>query len=268
MKAAEGSGRTVEEAIRDALRILGVKRDEVDLMVLDEGSRGVLGLGSREARVRLTLLSAEAEDEELLEAETAPAADAGDPTSVARSVTSSVLDAMGFRAAVHGREDAGVVLVTITGQQLAPLIGRHGQTLEALELVVNVMVARRLGRRMPVVVDAERYRERRREALQALAQRTASRVRRTGEPVALEPMSASERRIIHTSLAEDAVVTTHSQGEGPDRHVVILARSHAGEAPDAEQAEAAGPSRRARTSQEAGDEAPPESRDDGEEIEE
>lgn len=231
MKSAEGAGRTVEEAIRQALRILGVKRDEVDLIVLDEGSRGVLGLGSREARVKLTLLSAEGEEEESSEPESAPSGDAGDALSVARSVTSSVLDAMGFRANVHGREDAGVVLVTITGQQLAPLIGRHGQTLEALELVVNLMVARRLGHRMPVVVDAERYRERRREALQALAQRTAATVRRSGTPVPLEPMSASERRVIHTALAQDAVVTTRSEGEGPDRHVVILPRSQAEPAP-------------------------------------
>jgi spoIIIJ-associated protein len=229
VKSAEGSGRTVEEAIREALKILGAKRDEVDLIVLDEGSRGVLGLGFREARVKLTLLPAEGEEGEPYEAEAPPAKDAGDAVLVARSMTASVLDAMGFRANVHGREDSGLVQVTITGQQLAPLIGRHGQTLEALELIVNLMVARRLGRRMPVVVDAERYRERRREVLQALAQRTAARVRRTGKPVALEPMPASERRVIHTALAQDAVITTHSEGEGDDRHVVILPRSHAGQ---------------------------------------
>ena len=230
MKAAEGAGRTVEEAIRDALRVLGVKRDEVDLLVLDEGSRGVLGLGSREARVRLTLLSAEGDADEFAAGTTAgDAADAadGDPIATARSVTSSLLGAMGFRGAVNGRDDGGVVLVSITGSELAPLIGRHGQTLEALELLVNLMVARRVGHRVPVVVDAERYRERRREALQALAQRTADRVRRSGTPAALEAMSASERRMIHTALAEDPAVTTQSEGEGPDRHIVVLPRTAA-----------------------------------------
>lgn len=228
MRSAEGSGRTVEEAIRDALRVLGVKRDEVDLMVLDEGSRGVLGLGSREARVRLTLLSEEGGAEAVAaEAQGAPAEAGTDPVAAARSVTSSLLEAMGFRGMVNGRDDGGVVLVSITGQQLAPLIGRHGQTLEALELLVNLMVARRVGHRVSVVVDAERYRERRRDALQALAQRTADRVRRSAKPVALEPMSASERRVIHTALAQDQDVTTQSEGEGPNRHVVVLHRTAA-----------------------------------------
>jgi spoIIIJ-associated protein len=225
VKAAEGAGRTVEEAIRDALRALGAKREDVDLMVLDEGSRGVLGLGAREARVRLTLLSAEGEEDAADAAVSAPALDAAsDAVTVARDITSSLIEAMGFHGTIRGHEDAGAVLVSITGQQLAPLIGRHGQTLEALELVVNLIVARRLGHRVPVVVDAERYRERRREALQALASRTASRVRRSGTPVALEPMSASERRVIHTALAEEAGVSTHSEGEGDDRHVVITLR--------------------------------------------
>ncbi|HXQ24148.1 MAG TPA: RNA-binding cell elongation regulator Jag/EloR [Candidatus Acidoferrales bacterium] len=221
MKSAEGAGRTVEEAIRDALRVLGAKRDDVDLMVLDEGNRGVLGLGSREARVRLTLLSAEGEPEED-EATPGPEAETGgDPLATARNVTSALIGAMGFRGAINVREDDGAVLVTITGANLAPLIGRHGQTLEALDLLVNMMVSRRMGRRVPVVVDAERYRERRREALTALAHRTADRVRRTGESVPLEPMSASERRVIHTVLADDEGVATHSEGEGADRHVVV-----------------------------------------------
>jgi len=144
---------------------------------------------------------------------------------VSRSVASSLVNAMGFRASVSARLDAGVVRVSIAGSQLAPLIGRHGQTLEALELLVSLIVARRVGRRVLLSVDVERYRERRREALQALAQRTATRVRRSGIPVALEPMSASERRVIHTTLAQDSAVTTHSEGEGADRHVVIGPRS-------------------------------------------
>ncbi|HLJ61328.1 MAG TPA: RNA-binding cell elongation regulator Jag/EloR [bacterium] len=223
MKSAEGSGRTVEEAIRDALRVLAVKRDEVDLMVLDEGSRGVLGLGAREARVRLTLLSAEGEPDDVVEPEPRPG-EAGaedDPLAAARSVTSSIITAMGFRGVLKAREEEGAVLVSVTGENLAPLIGRHGQTLEALEMLVNMIASRRLGRRVPVIVDVERYRERRRDALMSLARRTADRVRRSHEPVALEPMSAAERRVIHTALAGDAGVATHSEGEGVERHVII-----------------------------------------------
>lgn len=223
MNSAEGAGRTVEEAIRSALRTLGAKREDVDLMVLDEGSRGVLGLGSREARVRVTLLSAiEAGEAEEAVAERPEAPD--DPVGVARRVTASLLDAMGMGASVTAREDDGGVSVTVTGPQLAPLIGRHGQTLEALDLLVNLMTARRLGRRVPVAVDAERYRERRRETLEALTRRVVSRVQRGGQPTPLDPMPASERRFIHTLLADDPNVTTYSEGDGADRHIVIAPR--------------------------------------------
>jgi spoIIIJ-associated protein len=243
MKSAEGAGRTVEEAIRSALRVLGARREDVDLMVLDEGSRGVLGLGSREARVRLTLLS-ESDEQEVVEPEAA-GADAGtaeDAVPAARSIAASLLDAMGFRASIQTREEEGVVFVGITGDQLAPLIGRHGQTLEALELLVNLMTARRLGRRVPIVVDAERYRERRREALQALALRTAARVRRTKQSVALEPMSASERRVIHTALATSPDVTTHSEGQESGRHIVITPRTGAASTQLGARSSASGPS--------------------------
>lgn len=230
MKSAEGSGRTVEEAIRDALRLLGARREDVDLMVLDEGSRGVLGLGSRMARVRLTLLSEMDEEDGVplpgpsAAASPAAAQEAGEQAQLAQEITSSLLDAMGFRATVTAREEAAQVHVSVTGPELAPLIGRRGQTLEALDLLVNLIVAHREGRRIPVIVDVERYRERRVETLEDMARRFAERARRTGRPVALKPMSAAERRIIHTTLAEDGGVSTHSEGEEPDRRVVITPR--------------------------------------------
>lgn len=226
MNSAEGAGRTVEEAIRVALRTLGAKREDVDLMVLDEGSRGVLGLGSREARVRVTLLSA-IEAGEAEEAAAAPAETGDDPVAVARRVTASLLDAMGIGASVTARAEDGGVAVTVTGPQLAPVIGRHGQTLEALDLLVNLMTTRRVGHRVQVAVDAERYRERRRETLSALIRRVVSRVRRSGQPSPLDPMPASERRFIHTTLADDPEVMTYSEGEGADRHIVIAPRGSA-----------------------------------------
>jgi spoIIIJ-associated protein len=231
VRSAEGSGRTVEEAIREALRVLGARREDVDLMVLDEGSRGVLGLGSRMARVRLTLLSEMDEEEGTLSPPGAapPAAVLSDAAAaelveLAQSVTSSLLDVMGFRATLSGREDAGQVHVSVIGPDLAPLIGRRGQTLEALDLLVNLIVAHRQGRRIPVIVDVERYRERRVETLQDMARRFAERVRRSGRPLSLKPMSAAERRIIHTTLAADGGVATHSEGEEPERRVVITPR--------------------------------------------
>jgi spoIIIJ-associated protein len=232
VRSAEGSGRTVEEAIRDALRALGARREDVDLMVLDEGSRGVLGLGSRLARVRLTLLSEMDEDEGgAPESPVAappvaalPEAEAAELIQLAQSVTTSLIEAMGFRATLSGREEGAQIYVSVTGPDLAPLIGRRGQTLDALDLLVNLIVAHRQGRRIPVIVDVERYRERRVETLQDMAQRFAERVRRSGRPLVLKPMSASERRIIHTTLAGDGSVSTHSEGEEPDRRVVISPR--------------------------------------------
>ena len=258
MKSAEGSGRTVEEAIRDALKILGARREDVDLMVLDEGSRGVLGLGSRTARVRLTLLSEMDEDDSGAPAApgagaAAPAAEAtGELAQLAQRTVISVIEAMGFRATVNAEEEGGAVMVSITGPELAPLIGRRGQTLEALDLLVNLIVAHGCGRRVPVVVDVERYRERRRETLEEMAWRFAERVRRTGRPVALRPMSSAERRIIHTTLAQDSGVTTHSEGEDPERRVVIASRSGSSAAP----AEQTAPSRLPGSPQETPDDSP------------
>jgi len=247
LKSAEGSGRTVEEAIREALKILGARREDVDLMVLDEGSRGVLGLGSRSARVRLTLLSALDDDAAGTAGPTPPPAEVSAPEAVggraqeAQRITSDIIAAMGFRATVVGREDDELVQVSVGGPDLAPLIGRHGQTLEALDLLVNLIMAHHQGQRVPVAVDVERYRERRREALQDLALRFAERVRRTGRPAAMKPMSAAERRIVHTTLADDPGVTTYSEGEEPDRRVVIAPRTGARPAAAASSARERGP---------------------------
>ena len=150
--------------------------------------------------------------------------DADEAVALAQSVTSSLVEAMGFEAKVAGRQEAAQIYVTVSGPSLAPLIGRRGQALEALDLLVNLIVAHQQGRRIPVVVDIERYRERRVETLQDMARRFADRVRRTGHPLALKPMSAAERRIIHTTLAEDGSVATHSEGEDPERRVVIAPR--------------------------------------------
>lgn len=228
MRSAEASGRTVEEAIREALRILGARREDVDLIVLDEGSRGVFGIGARDARVRLTLLSeGEEEDAGKIAGEGGPSPVGPQKADVeiARLIVSELVGVMGFEALVTAREESNAIFLSISGSNLGPLIGRHGQTLEALELVVNLIVAKRLDRRVPVVLDAERYRERRRQTLQALARRVAARVLRSGRPVALDPMPSYERRIIHTVLAADSRVMTHSEGEGADRHVVVSPRA-------------------------------------------
>jgi len=212
MKQAEGSGRTVEEAVDRALTALGVARDDVEVEVLDPGTRGMLGLGSRDARVRVTLHD--------------------NPAAVAHTLMARLLRQMGFDGTVREREQDEVIAVQVTGEGLGALIGRRGATLDAVQFLVGLMVARQTQTKVRVVVDIEGYRERRRQVLEELARRSADRVAREGREVVMDPMDASDRRIIHTTLAGHAQVTTFSRGEGAARRVVVAPKTE-GEAPGA-----------------------------------
>lgn len=204
MTQVEASGRTVEDALDRALAELGVARDDVDVEVLDPGGRGMLGLGAREARIRVTLRE--------------------NPAAIAHTVMARLLRHMGFSGTVHVHEQDGVITVQVNGEHLAALIGRRGATLDALQLLLGLMVGRQAHASVRVAVDVEGYRERRRLALEELARRTAERVIREGREIMLEPMSAGERRIVHTTLADHAHVITFSRGEGGERAVVVAPR--------------------------------------------
>ncbi len=201
MTQVETSGRTVEEALDRALAELGVAQDDVDVEVLDPGGRGMLGLGAREARIRVTLRE--------------------NPAAVAHTVMARLLRRMGFSGTVHVHEQDGVITVQVSGEHLSALIGRRGATLDALQFLLGLMVARQARASVRVTVDVEGYRERRRLALEELANRTAERVIREGHEMMLEPMGAGERRIVHTTLAGHARVITFSRGEGAERAVVV-----------------------------------------------
>lgn len=207
MKAAEESGKTVDEAIERALNVLGASREDVTVEVLDPGARGMLGLGARDAHVRVSLVAS--------------------PAAVAHHIAERLLRLMGFSAGVYAREQEGTVSLEIRGQNLGALIGHRGTTLEALELLLGVMVARSAGVRARIVVDVEGYRDRRRMTLEEMAHRMADRVIREGREIALAPMDPRERRIVHTTLAEHPQVTTFSRGEGEERHVVVAPRTEA-----------------------------------------
>jgi len=212
MTRVETSGRTVEEAVDRALAELGVTRDDVEIEVLDPGGRGVLGLGAREARIRATLRES--------------------PATAAHTLMARLLREMGFSGSVHVREQEGVVHVQVRGEHLSPLIGRRGTTLDAVQLLLGLMVARRTRAGVRVAVDVEGYRERRRLVLEDLARRTAERAVREGREILLEPMEAAERRIVHTTLAQDARVMTFSRGEGSGRRVVVAPRPAERAVPD------------------------------------
>ena len=205
----EGAGRTVEEAVERALASIDLDRKDVDVEVIDEGSRGVLGLGAREARVRVRPRSG------------------ANRAGVIRAVAEELIGLMGFEAAITAAEGPESVRVEVEGENLGALIGKHGQTLAAMEALAALMSGRRLGVPVRIEMDIMGYRDRRRVVLEALAQRTADRVVRTGREVALTPMDARDRRIVHLTLQGHPAVTTASRGEGDLRRVVVMPRSGA-----------------------------------------
>ncbi|HXF81730.1 MAG TPA: RNA-binding cell elongation regulator Jag/EloR, partial [bacterium] len=167
MRPVEASGRSVEEAVDQALRQLGAAAEDVEVEVLDPGARGVLGLGTREARVRVTLKEGQA--------------------AAAHQLAERLVRAMGYRATVRARETPEAVLIELHGQDLGALIGRRGSTLEAIEVLLGAMVGKVSGQRQRVIVDVEGYWARRRDWLEKMAQQAAERVRRSGRPVQLPP---------------------------------------------------------------------------------
>lgn len=209
MRSIEQTGRSVEEAVQAALRALGTSRDEVEVEVLAQESRGLLGiLGHTEAKVRVTVKPSLAQR--------------------AVEVLTEILTKMGVEATPEVvSDDAEAVQINLRGEQdLGLLIGKHGQTLAALQLI-TAMIANRSQppeKRRKVILDAEGYRERRERALRSMARNAAERAKRTGQEVTLQALSARERRIVHVALADDPGVTTRSQGEDPERVVVVSPR--------------------------------------------
>jgi spoIIIJ-associated protein len=219
--SVEATGETVGEAKWAALRELeqrypGLDKAAVHFEVLSEGQRGLLGVGYAPARV-LAVLPAEAVGarEELREGESALAADV-------RGLVGRIAAGIGVHCRVDTAEDAETVRVVCSGPDLGLFIGRHGQTIDAIQYLVNAIVWRTYAdERKEVLVDAAGYRERRREALEALAVRSAEQALREGEAVELEPMTAVERKIVHLCLKEFEGVETSSEGTEPNRYVVI-----------------------------------------------
>jgi len=218
MENLEISANTVEEATQQALERLGVSREKVKVTILSEGKSGIFGLGGEEARIRVrTLAPASVRENDIAE--------------TAKSILETLLAAMGISASVVPRsespaeqegETTSPIMFDIKGDDLGILIGRRGQTLACLQYIVRLIVANQSEAWVPIVIDVEEYKQRRHQALQALASRMAEQVRVKGIPFSLEPMPAYERRIVHLTLAEHPDVTTQSVGESEGRKVVIL----------------------------------------------
>jgi spoIIIJ-associated protein len=215
----EATGETVGEAKWAALRELeqrypGLDKSAVHFEVVTEGERGLLGVGYAPARVVAHLPADAADAFEIDESE-----QGGD----ARFLMTRIVDTLGVDGRVDVHEGDDAITVTCSGADVALLIGRHGQTIDAIQYLLNAISHRRYGdERKELIVDAAGYRDRRRATLESLAVRTAEQVRTHGERVELDPMTAVERKVVHLKLKEFDGVETASEGTEPNRYVVVL----------------------------------------------
>jgi spoIIIJ-associated protein len=245
IKETTFEGPSVPEAIDAALEEMGVQQDAVQYEVLEEGGRGLFG-SAKPAKVRVWLKPgfvppAEADQADIDEADedgSAPDVNRGGYDSVspaelsdeeldaiadtAVEVVNSIIKPLGIDSEIEEYEgDENEIILDIVGDDLGILIGRHGKTLDALQVLVSAITNRKIERRFPVVVDVSGYRHRRRMKLEEIARRASDRVARQGRPVELRPMTSFERKVIHMVLRNDKRVTTVSEGDEPFRQVVV-----------------------------------------------
>lgn len=209
MESIEVSAKTVSDAITEACQKLGVTSDKLDYEVVEEGSSGFLGIGSKPAVIKASK-KCSVEDN-------------------ARSFLSDVFDAMKLTVQVdiNYDEENKSIDINLSGDEMGILIGKRGQTLDSLQYLVSLVVNKDIEDYIKVKVDTENYRQRRKETLENLAKNIAYKVKRTRKSVSLEPMNPYERRIIHSALQGDKYVTTHSEGDEPYRRVVVTMRRDA-----------------------------------------
>lgn len=203
MEFIEISAKNVDDAITQATVQLGITSDQLEYEVLDKGSTGFLGIGSKNAVIK-----------------------ARKKFSIDENVVkflSSIFDAMKMEVEilVAVNEEEHIIEVELKGDDMGILIGKRGQTLDSLQYLTNLAINKHSDEYYKVKIDTEDYRKRRKETLENLAKNIAYKVKRTKRPVSLEPMNPFERRIIHSALQNDRYVTTHSEGDEPYRHVVV-----------------------------------------------
>ena len=205
MEFKEFTGKTVDDALTNATVSLGVTSDQIKYEVVEEGSSGFLGIGSKDALSKVILSSEEY------------------PKEVAKTFLDGVFEAMQLEVnlSMEFDEEDKTLSIDLAGPEMGVLIGKRGQTLDSLQYLTNLAVNRSAENYTRVKIDTEDYRRRRKETLENLAKNMASKVKRTKKAVTLEAMNPYERRIIHSALQNDNNVTTHSEGEEPYRYVVI-----------------------------------------------
>ena len=203
MEYIEISAKTVADAITEACQKLEVTSDKLEYIVVEEGSSGFLGIGSKPAIIKAKVKSS--------------------ITDTAKDFLKDVFEAMNMVVVIDAKydEENKNLNVDLSGDEMGVLIGKRGQTLDSLQYLLSLVVNKESEEYIRVKVDTEDYRKRRKETLENLAKNIAYKVKRTKRPVSLEPMNPFERRVIHSALQNDRFVTTHSEGEEPYRHVVV-----------------------------------------------
>ena len=208
MEFIEVSAKTISDAITEACQKLTVTSDKLEYEVVDEGSSGFLGIGSKPATIKARIKSS-VED-------------------TAKDFLKDVFEAMDMTVVVEVKYDEAenYMEIDLSGDEMGVLIGKRGQTLDSLQYLVSLVVNKNTENYIRVKVDTENYRQRRKETLENLAKNISYKVKRTKRPVSLEPMNPYERRIIHSALQNDKYVTTHSEGDEPFRHVVVVLKKY------------------------------------------
>lgn len=202
MDEIQKMGKTVSDAVNEALKEMNLTKEEVEIIVIDEGSKGFLGMfGAKDAVVRVKRKF--------------------NPERTARDFLKEMFLAMGILVNIEIRLKEKQMSINLSGDDMGVLIGKRGQTLDSLQYLVNLVVNKGNAPYISITLDTENYRQRRKDTLEALAYNLAKKVKQTGKNVVLEPMNPYERRIIHSSLQNDKFVTTYSEGEEPYRNVVI-----------------------------------------------
>lgn len=205
MDYIEVSGKTVDDALTEASIKLGTTSDQIEYEVVEKGSTGFFGIGSKSAVIKARkIVNISVED-------------------IVKTFLSDVFHAMDMvvEIIVNIDENEKQIDVELKGDEMGILIGKRGQTLDSLQYLTNLAINKHSDNYYKVKIDTEDYRKRRKETLENLAKNIAYKVKRTKRPVALEPMNPFERRVIHSALQNDRYVTTHSEGEEPYRHVVV-----------------------------------------------
>lgn len=204
MDMIEVSAKTVSDAITEACQKLGVTSDKLDYQVVEEGSSGFLGIGAKPAVIKAAVKKSSVEE-------------------VARAFLNDVFQAMNMEVVIDIKynEEEKSMDIELSGNEMGVLIGKRGQTLDSLQYLASLVANKGEEEYVRVKVDTENYRQRRKDTLENLAKNIASKVRRTGRAVVLEPMNPYERRVIHSALQADRYVETHSEGEEPFRKVVV-----------------------------------------------